>query len=430
MTQHLTPLADKLRPQTLDQVYGHENLLKDGGFLKQTIASGRPASIIFWGPPGTGKTTLARVYAAAFGAVFEQISAVFSGIADIKKVVEAAKKRKESSTDLMPSVPTVLFVDEIHRFNKTQQDAFLPFVEDGTIVLVGATTENPSFSLNNALLSRCQVLTLKMLDDAALENILKRAEAEQGPLPLKDDARQMLIQNAQGDGRYLLTMAESVFNTATPKKPLDAAQLAALLQKRAAHYDKSGDGHYNLISALHKAVRGSDPDAALYWLCRMLEGGEDPLYLARRMIRMASEDIGLADPDALGKAQQGLAAYQTLGTPEGELALAEVVVYLALAPKSNSLYMAFKQARKVAAQHSHMPPPKHIMNAPTKLMAAEGYGEGYQYDHDTPNGFSGQNYFPDGVERPSFYKPVERGFEREMLKRMNYFNTLRNKLNK
>lgn len=427
------PLADRLRPQALADVVGQAHLLGDDGFLRRTINSGRPASIIFWGPPGTGKTTLARLYANAFGAKFEQLSAVFSGVADIKKIVQEARNRLEASQkDMLEtgSPRTVLFVDEIHRFNKSQQDAFLPYIEDGTIILVGATTENPSFSLNNALLSRVQVLTLEALDDAALEELIEKAEEFEGQkLPLEKEAREKLIHYAGGDGRYLLSMAEAVWSV-TPEKDLTPKELEKLVQRRAALFDRAGEGHYNLISALHKSVRGSDPDASLYWFARMLEGGEDPMFIARRLIRMASEDIGLADPKALEQCLAAQKAYQTLGSPEGELALAQAVVYVALAPKSVGVYKAYKAARKSAKETNQLNPPKIILNAPTKLMKEQGYGEGYIYDHDTPQGFSGQNYFPDDMGRKKYYQPPVRGFERDMNERINYFNKLREKLNK
>ncbi len=413
------PLADRLRPQRLEDIAGQGAILADNSFLSHTIASGKPASIVLWGPPGTGKTTLARLYAAAFDAEFIQISAVFSGVADIKKIVGDAKKS---------ALSTVLFVDEIHRFNKSQQDAFLPYVENGTIILVGATTENPSFSLNNALLSRAQVLTLQPLDREALAKLLERAEKVEGKLPLTLDAREALLSFAHGDGRYLLTMVESVYKAGS-KKELSANALSSLVQRKSALYDKGGDGHYNLISAFHKSIRGSDPDAALYWLARMLTAGEEPLYLARRLIRIAAEDIGLADPQALGVCQQALEAYKNIGSPEGDLILAQAAVYLALAPKSNAIYDAYKKAIAEAKNSGELSPPAHILNAPTKLMKKQGYGEGYIYDHNTPQAFSGQNYFPDSMKRPSFYHPAERGFERDMLKRVTYFKSLRDKLN-
>lgn len=427
------PLADRLRPQALSDVVGQGHLLSDDGFLQKTIKGGRPASLIFWGPPGTGKTTLARLYANAFGAKFEQLSAVFSGVADIKKIITAARQRREDGQQDMLEGDlqrTVLFVDEIHRFNKSQQDGFLPYIEDGTIILVGATTENPSFSLNNALLSRVQVLTLEALEDDALEALLNKAEDFTGQkLPLEKEAREKLIHFAGGDGRYLLSMAEAVWNT-NPDKNLDVPVLEKLVQRRAAMFDRAGEGHYNLISALHKSVRGSDPDASLYWFARMLEGGEDPLFISRRLIRMASEDIGLADPQALEQCLAAQKAYQTLGSPEGELALAQAVVYVALAPKSVGIYKAYKAARRSAKETNQLNPPKIILNAPTKLMKDEGYGEGYIYDHDTPHGFSGQNYLPDDMSRENFYQPPERGFERKMNERISYFNKLRDNLNK
>jgi len=418
------PLAERLRPQQLGDVIGQDHLLKKGGFIERAIHAQKPASIVLWGPPGCGKTTIARLYAQAFEAHFEQISAVFSGVADIKKVVAEAQCRLEMGQQ------TVLFVDEIHRFNKSQQDAFLPFVEAGTIILVGATTENPSFELNSALLSRVQVLTLHALDETALKKLIKMAEKAEGKLPVTPKAQESLLSLASGDGRYLLGMLEVVYAAAPKGKKLDPEALGELLQKRAALYDKSGEGHYNLISALHKSIRGSDPEAAIYWFARMLEGGEDPLFLARRLVRMASEEIGMADPQALQQAVAAREAFMALGSPEGELMLAQAVVYLALAPKSNAVYKAYNAARAVAAKTSEKSPPKVILNAPTKMMKEMGYGEGYAYDHDTPHAFSGQNYFPDGMARTNFYQPVARGFEREMQKRSDYFNKLRKELQK
>lgn len=408
-----------MRPKTLEEVVGQNHLVGPQGFLTKIIKSGKPLSIVLWGPPGSGKTSIAKLYAKAFSIPFYSISAVFSGVADLKKIV---KEIEES-----PLIPqAVLFVDEIHRFNKAQQDAFLPFVEKGTIVLVGSTAENPSFYLNDALLSRLRVLSLKPLDDSSLNLILKRYEAQEGPLPLTEDARELIIFSAQGDGRFLLNLIENLQGI-NPESPLDTKELQDYLQRRAALYDRQGDQHYNMISALHKAVRGSDPDAALYWFARMLEGSEDPLFLARRLIRMASEDIGLADPQALPLCIAARDAYDMLGSPEGELALAEAVIYLALAPKSNATYTAYENARNLAAKTTQMAPPAIILNAPTKLMKKMGYGKGYQYDHDVEDAFSGQNYFPDGLERTEFYQPVERGFEREMKKRKEYFHKLRKK---
>ena len=411
------PLADRLRPRRLEDVVGQDHLLGSDGPLGHMLADGRLGSIVFWGPPGVGKTTIARLLADATDLAFVQISAIFTGVADLKKIFEAARLRRQNGRG------TLLFVDEIHRFNKAQQDAFLPLMEDGTIVLVGATTENPSFELNAALLSRARVLTLRRLDEAALARLIDRAEAELGrPLPLTPDARIALVNLADGDGRALLNLVEQL---AGEPEPLDAAALARRLTRRAALFDKSGDGHYNLISALHKSVRGSDPDAALYWLARMLKGGEDPRFLARRITRMSVEDIGLADPMAQRLCLDAWATYERLGSPEGELALAEAVIYLALAPKSNAAYRAFGAAMAAAERTGSLLPPKHILNAPTRLMKAEGYGEGYRYDHDTAEGFSGQDYFPDGMPRESFYVPGERGSEGELGARMRRLAELR-----
>ncbi|MBB5222880.1 putative ATPase [Amaricoccus macauensis] len=411
------PLADRLRPQRLEDVVGQDHVLGPDAPLGHMLADGRLGSIVFWGPPGVGKTTIARLLADATELAFVQISAIFSGVADLKKIFEAARLRRQNGRG------TLLFVDEIHRFNKAQQDAFLPLVEDGTIVLVGATTENPSFELNAALLSRARVLTLRRLDDAALADLVARAEAELGrPLPLTDEARTALINLADGDGRALLNLVEQISDE---RQTLDPAALNRRLTKRAALFDKSGDGHYNLISALHKSVRGSDPDAALYWLARMLKGGEDPRFLARRITRMAVEDIGLADPLAQRLCLDAWATYERLGSPEGELALAQAVIYLALAPKSNSAYRAFGAAMAAAERTGSLPPPKHILNAPTRLMKQEGYGSGYRYDHDTDEGFSGQDYFPDGMERPSFYAPGKRGAEDELGQHMRHLAELR-----
>jgi putative ATPase len=379
------------------------------------------SSMILWGPPGCGKTTLARIMADHTDLHFEQISAIFSGVADLKKVFESARLRRRQGRG------TLLFVDEIHRFNKSQQDAFLPVVEDGTIILIGATTENPSFELNAALLSRCQVMVLKRLDDAAIEMLLQRAEAEMGrKLPLDDEARESLKAMADGDGRYALTMAEAVL---AQDQMLGTAQLSALVNRRAPLYDKKDDGHYNLISALHKSVRGSDVDAALYWFCRMLAGGEDPRFIARRIVRMAVEDIGMADPQALTITLQAWETYERLGSPEGELALAQGLAYVATAPKSNAVYMAYNEAKAAAQATGSLMPPAHILNAPTRLMKEIGYGKDYNYDHNTPEGFSGQDYFPEGMGRRQFYRPVERGFEREIQKRLEYWQKLREKKN-
>jgi putative ATPase len=387
------------------------------------VEKGQIYSLIFWGPPGTGKTSIAHVLAKSCGLPFVTLSAIFSGVADLRKVFEGAKKSFEKG------ISTLLFVDEIHRFNRSQQDSFLPYVETGMITLVGATTENPSFELNGALLSRCQVLTLHRLSAEDLEELLKKAEEYIGhPLPLTPEANSFLIDMADGDGRVLLNLVD-VIEEEMPPQPFSPSELAELITKRAPLYDKSQEGHYNLISALHKSMRGSDPDAALYWFARMLEGGEDPLYIGRRMIRFASEDVGLADPQALAQALAGVAAYERLGSPEGELALAQVLVYLATSPKSNALYKAYPKALKEARGSGSLMPPKHILNAPTGLMKKEGYGEGYIYDHDTAEGFSGQNYFPEGMNRKIFYRPVERGFERDIQKRLTYWQKLREKKN-
>ncbi|MGD9476725.1 UNVERIFIED_ORG: replication-associated recombination protein A [Roseateles sp. XES5] len=414
------PLADRLRPRTLGEVSGQEHLTGPDGVLSRMIEAGSLGSMIFWGPPGTGKTTVARLLSGETGLAFEQISAIFSGVADLKKVFESARQRR------MGGRQTLLFVDEIHRFNRAQQDSFLPVMEDGTIVLVGATTENPSFELNAALLSRARVLTFKPHDEESLEELLQRAEAaEEKPLPLDADARATLLRMADGDGRAVLTLAEEVWRAARAGETFGPDDLVRIVQRRAPIYDKSQDGHYNLISALHKAVRGSDPDAALYYLTRMLDAGEDPLFLCRRMVRMAVEDIGLADPQALTVCNAAKDAYDFLGSPEGELALAQACVYLATAPKSNAVYTAYKAAMRAAKEHGSLPPPKHILNAPTKLMKGEGYGEGYRYDHDEPDAFSGQDYFPEKMGRRTFYDPPERGFERELRKRLEWWSKLR-----
>jgi putative ATPase len=414
------PLADRLRPRTLDEVIGQSHILGPEGTLRRMIASGRLGSLVLWGPPGTGKTTVARLLADAAGYRFEQISAIFSGVTDLKKVFETARTARRAGQR------TLLFVDEIHRFNRAQQDSFLPVMEDGTVVLVGATTENPSFELNAALLSRAQVLTFQSLSREDMEALAKRAEAEIGrALPLDEDARETLISLADGDGRAFLGLIEEIDAATGSQDMLDHDGLTRLVQRRAPIYDKSQDGHYNLISALHKTVRGSDPDAALYYFARMIDAGEDPMFLARRLIRMAVEDIGMADPQALPIATAAKDAYHMLGSPEGELALAQVVVYLATAPKSNAVYNAFKQAMSLAKSTGSPTPPMTILNAPTKLMKGQGYGEGYIYDHDTPEGFSGQEYFPEKIGRHDFYQPVERGFEREIRKRLEYFAKIR-----
>ncbi|NGO52417.1 replication-associated recombination protein A [Allomesorhizobium camelthorni] len=414
------PLADRLRPASLAEVVGQEHLTGEDGALTRMIRSGSLGSMIFWGPPGTGKTTVARLLAGETGLTFEQLSAIFSGVADLKKVFEMARLRRSQGRQ------TLLFVDEIHRFNRAQQDSFLPVMEDGTVILVGATTENPSFELNAALLSRARVLVFHSLGEESIERLLARAEEAEGKkLPLDEEARAVLIRMSDGDGRAALTLAEEVWRAAKSKEVFDAEGLQRIVQRRAPIYDKGQDGHYNLISALHKSVRGSDPDAALYYLARMFDAGEDPLYLGRRLVRMAMEDIGLADPQALVVANAAKDAYDYLGSPEGELAFAEATVYLATAPKSNAVYTAFKGAMRAAKEKGSLLPPKHILNAPTKLMKEESYGKGYEYDHDTPEAFSGQDYFPEKMGRQTFYDPPERGFEREIRKRLEYWAKLR-----
>jgi putative ATPase len=413
------PLADRLRPSSIDEVVGQAHLLGEEAPLGRMIANGRIVSLLLWGPPGTGKTTIARLLAEHTNLHFEPLSAVFSGVADLRKVFEASKNRREAGRG------TLLFVDEIHRFNKAQQDGFLPYVEDGTITLVGATTENPSFELNAALLSRCQVFVLNRLDDAALEELLVRSEElDRTPLPLNKDARAALRAMADGDGRYLLNMTEEVL--LLPSDPiLDTAALTEIVQKRMPLYDKAQDAHYNLISALHKSLRGSDVDAALYWLARMLAGGEDPRYIARRLVRFASEDIGMADPNALPQSIAAWEAFERIGSPEGDLAIAQCVIYLATAPKSNAAYIAFKTSMRSAKETGSLSPPKHILNALTNLMKDLGYGAGYEYDHDAEDGFSGQDYFPEEMNRVNLYRPEGKGFEKEVVKRLDYWQKLR-----
>lgn len=413
----MTPLAEQLRPQSFDEVVGQESLVGEKGLLSKIIEKGKPLSILLWGPPGCGKTTIARLYAKAFDRPFFSFTGVMNGIAEIKKAIQEAKSRP-----LIHGNP-ILFIDEIHRFNKAQQDIFLPNIENGTIVLIGATTENPSFAINNALLSRLRVLSLENLSPEALLKIINRFEAISGKIYLTNDAKNALIGFSHGDGRHLLNALENL--QTLHEGEVDLESLCKLTLKKPAGYDRHDDYHYNLISALHKSVRGSDPDAALYYFARMLQGGEDPNFLARRVVRMAVEDVGLADPEALQVSLNAWQTYERLGSPEGELALAQAVLYLALAPKSNAAYSALKKAQKSAEETSHLNPPKTILNAPTKLMKQEGYGKGYQYDHEFPHAFSGQNYFPDEMKRPSFYNPVPRGFEREMEKRLVFFKNLR-----
>lgn len=415
----MIPLAEQLRPKSLEEVVGQEPVVS---FIEKIAKQKRPLSIVLFGPPGSGKTSIARLYAKQFNMRFETLSGVFNTVADLRKVV------KETLDSPLLGQNLMIFIDEIHRFNRAQQDALLPLVEDGTVILVGATAENPSFYLNGALLSRVRVLALSPLGEEALEKLLLRAEKEL-KFNLTPEARKLLISLAQGDGRYLINLIENLLQE-TSNEPLTPEAIESLLQKRSALYDKAQDQHYNLISALHKSVRGSDPDAAVYWLARMLEGGEDPLYLARRLIRMAIEDIGLADPQALPLTVAAKQTYEAIGSPEGELALVEVVIYLALAPKSNAAYNAYNQAKETAKNSSHLNPPKIILNAPTKMMKQLGYGKGYQYDHDSEEAFSGQDYFPEELGRQEFYHPVQRGFEREMAKRKSFFENLRNKLNK
>ena len=419
-TDEYRPLADRLRPTKIENVVGQEHLLSASAPLGRMIKSGKLTSFILWGSAGCGKTTIARLMAHYTDMEFVPISAVFSGVADLRKVFADAEERQKMGKG------TLLFVDEIHRFNRSQQDGFLPYVEKGTVVLVGATTENPSFELNSALLSRCQLFILNRLDDDSLEKIIRRAEAEVGAkLPVDDDARSAIKAMADGDGRYLINMLEALFAAKDIKKKLNASQLAEFVARRPAAYDKDREGHYNLISALHKSMRGSDPDAALYWMERMLEGGEDPKYILRRLTRFATEDVGLADPSALPFAIAAWDAYERLGSPEGDLAIAELVIFLATAPKSIGAYKAHNNAAKAARDTGSLMPPKHILNAPTKMMKDIGYGEGYQYDPETADGFSGANYFPDGMKRQTFYVPFERGFEREIAKRLAYWNRLR-----